>query len=54
MSFMPPLPFYAQVTLFLIQGSQPPIMIKWMDFQPMQWCNPYKGDCFSIVESPLE
>ena len=28
-------------------------MIKMLDFQPMQWCNPYKVDCFSIVESLL-
>ena len=30
-----------------------PIMIKWRDFQPMQWRNPYEGDCFSNVESIL-
>ena len=26
-------------------------MIKWRDFQPVQCGNPYKRDCFSIVES---
>ena len=39
------------LALFLIQGSQP-IMIKWINFQPIWW-NPYKGDRFFIVESLL-
>ena len=44
MSFIPPpLPSYAtqMINPFLIQGSQP-IMIKWADFQPVQWWNSYK------------
>ena len=41
-----------KLTLILIQISQS-IMINWRDFQPMQWLNPYKGDCFSIVRSTL-
>ena len=38
--------------LFLIQGYQLN-MIKRTDFKPMQWWNPYVGDCFFIVESLL-
>ena len=38
-----------KLSLFLIQGSQP-ILINWMNYQPIWW-NPYKGKCFSIVES---